>query len=258
MIFSLPFYMAAAFIVSRKEGNVKLTLRQWLYILFLGIVGYYLSSLFDFIGLQYVSAGLERLILFLYPTFVVLINVILFKQKLSRPQVIAVILTYAGIGIAYIGELKFEFDKPGFLWGSFLIFLCAITFSIYTAGSGRVIPQIGAAKFTAYAMLTTTIGVFIHFIIAGNATALNEGSEMWWYGILLAIVATVVPSFLVSEGVKRIGSSNAAIISCIGPVSTILQAWLILGERIYIAQIIGTVFVIGGVLLIGKRSGTMS
>ena len=166
---------------------------------------------------------------------------------------LALILTYVGIAIAYFGELKFEIDNPGFLWGSFLIFLCAITFSIYIAGSGRVIPQIGAAKFTAYAMLTATMGVFIHFLVAGNINTLDQGTELWWYGILLAIVATVVPAFLISEGMKRIGSSNVAIISCIGPVSTILQAWFILGEKIYIAQIIGTVFVIGGVLLIGRK-----
>ena len=252
MIFSLPFYLAAAFIVSTKETNVKLTGKQWIYLLLLGIFGYYLSSLFDFIGLQYVSAGLERLILFLYPTFAILINAIVFKQKMSRIQIIALLLTYTGIMIAYLGELKLEAVHPGFLWGSFLIFLCAITFSIYIAGSGRMIPIIGAAKFTAYAMLTATAGIFIHFLLAGRIAALGQGMSLWWYGILLALVATVIPTFMISEGMKQIGSSNVAIISSIGPVSTILQAWLILGEKIYMGQIIGTMLVIVGVLLIGR------
>ena len=254
MVFSLPFYLVAAFIVSNKETNVRLTGRRWVYILLLGIFGYYLSSLFDFIGLQYVSAGLERLILFLYPTFAILINAIVFKQKMSRAQIIALLLTYAGIMIAYLGELRLDADHPGFLWGSFLIFLCAITFSVYIAGSGRIIPIVGAAKFTAYAMLIATGGIFIHFLFAGRIASLGQGMSLWWYGILLALVATVIPTFMISEGMNRIGSSNVAIISSIGPVSTILQAWMILGERIYTGQIIGTVLVIVGVLLIGRET----
>ena len=103
MLFSLPFYIGAAWIAHRKEGVVKLTRKQWGWVLTMGIFGYYLSSLFDFIGLQYVSAGLERLILFLYPTFAVLINTFYFKTKLSRIQVLALLLTYIGIGTAYWG-----------------------------------------------------------------------------------------------------------------------------------------------------------
>jgi len=100
MIFSLPFYLIAAFIVSGQESNVKMSRKQWGIVFFLGLFGYYLSSLFDFIGLQYISAGLERLILFLYPTFAVLINAFVFRQKMQRNQKLALLLTYAGIGIA--------------------------------------------------------------------------------------------------------------------------------------------------------------
>lgn len=254
MIFSLPFYLIAAFMISSKEGNVKMSGQQWFYIMLLGVFGYYLSSLFDFIGLQYISAGLERLILFLYPTFVVLINAIIYKQKINRKQQIALLLTYSGIGLAYLGELSIDTSNPNFLWGSFLIFICAITYSIYIVGSGRLIPQIGPAKFTAYAMLSATAGIFLHFLLRGEFNMLVQSEGLLWYGLLLAIVATVIPTFMLSSALKKIGSNNVAIISSIGPVSTIVQAHYFLGEDIFTEQILGTVFVVAGVLLLSIKS----
>ena len=125
MAFSLPFYPGVAFFAGNQKDNVHFTRRQWLSIAVLGLFGYYISSFLDFEGLQFISAGLERLILFLYPTFVVLINAFLFRQKITGIQKIALLLTYAGIGIAYFGEMKVDFSNPGFLSGSFFNFsLC--------------------------------------------------------------------------------------------------------------------------------------
>lgn len=254
MLFSLPFYIGAAWFASSKKDNVRLSGKQWLYIIGLGLFGYYLSSLFDFMGLKYISAGIERLILFLYPTFAVLINVVIFREKISKLQKIALLLTYSGIVLAYIGELTIDTGNPNFFLGSFLIFLCSITFAIYTVGSGRVIPTVGVTKFTAYVMLASTSGIFLHFLLAGKYEILDRSSEFIWYGILLAIIATVIPSFLISAGMKKIGSNNVAIISSIGPVSTILQAHFILNEPIFVAQIVGTLLVVSGVVLIGWKS----
>ncbi len=254
MIFALPFYLAVAFIWGRRKDNVRMNRRQWGYIVLLGLCGYYLSSFLDFAGLQYISAGLERLILFLYPTFAVLINVFVFKQSISKRQICALIITYAGIAFAFYGELNLDNSNPNFFWGSFLVLMCAVTFSFYIAGSGRIIPVIGAAKFTAYAMLAATGGIFIHFLFASEFTSLNTGSGLWWYGLALGLVATVIPSFLISNGMKRIGSNNVAIISGIGPVSTIIQAHYFLGENIFFEQLAGTALVIIGVLLIGWKS----
>jgi drug/metabolite transporter (DMT)-like permease len=251
MIFSLPFFVAAAFLTSGKKENTPLTKKQWTYIILLGLVGYYLSSLLDFIGLQYISAGLERLILFLYPTFTVLINAVIFRLKVSRVQGLALFLTYCGLGIAYLSELHGVTINQNFFFGSFMILLCAITFSIYIVGSGRLIPQVGATKFTAYAMLASTGGILVHFLIGGNRLSVNQNSSYYWYGLLLAIVATVIPSFLISNGMKRIGSNNVAIISSIGPVSTILLAHFVLGEPVSFMQFAGTGLVIVGVALIG-------
>ncbi|HEV8080079.1 MAG TPA: DMT family transporter [Chitinophagaceae bacterium] len=253
MLFALPFYIAIGLFASNKKSNVYFTRRQWIYILLLGLTGYYVSSLCDFIGLQYVSAGLERLILFIYPTLAVLLNAIIFRQKVNGYQKLAMVLTYLGIGITFWGEMKIDSSNPQFFLGSFFCFLCAITFAIYLVGSGKMIGETGATKFTSYAMIAAASGIFIHYFATGK-TVHHMDSNLLLYGFLLGIFATVIPTFCMSNGIKKIGSSNAAIISSIGPVSTILQAHFILGERITGAQIIGTVLVIIGVLLIGWRT----
>jgi drug/metabolite transporter (DMT)-like permease len=254
MICSLPFYIAAALLVRRTKNATPLSAKQWQQLFILGLFGYYLSSFLDFEGLQYVSAGLERLILFLFPTFVVLINRWYFKQPITNVQRWSLLLTYAGIAVAFMGELQMEITTPGFLWGCLLIFCCAVTYSIYIAGSGRLIPIVGATRFTAYAMLAATAGVLAHFLLAGNINTIQQAdSTVWLYGLLIAVVATVIPSFLVSLGMKKIGANNAAIVASIGPVSTILQAHFILGEKITAIQIVGTLLVIAGVLMIGWK-----
>ena len=270
MLLSLPFYLVAAFWGSRKEGNVRMSGRQWFWVIVLGLLGYYVSSFLDFVGLQYISAGLERLILFLYPSFAVLINAVAFHQRISRLQVGALALTYIGIGIAYFGELHIDAGNPNFYWGSFLVFLCAITYAFYLSGTGRMVPVLGAAKFTTYSMLTATGAVLLHFFLravlapgVGAATVapghfpipIGPGSgALWGYGVLLALVATVIPSFMLSAGMKRIGANNAAIVTSIGPVSTILQAHFFLGDKIFPEQVVGTVLVIIGVLMIGWKN----
>ncbi|TDN38771.1 DMT family transporter [Hymenobacter sp. UV11] len=255
MVFALPFYATVAIVVSGKRTNVRMTRSQWGLVILLGMLGYYVSSLLDFMGLQYVSAGLERLLLFLYPSFVVFINAVIFKQRITPIQKWALLLTYLGIAIAYVGELTLDTSRQGIYWGSFLVFLCAITYSMYIAGSGKLIPLVGANKFTAYAMLAATAGIFAHFALVGNSQLLVAGQGLWGYGLLLAVFSTVLPSFLISQGLKRIGANNVAIISGIGPISTIAQAHFFLREPIFAAQIGGTVLVVCGVLLLSwKRS----
>ena len=259
MLTSLPFYAVTAFWISRRDDNVRMNARQWTGIIVLGLLGYYLSSLFDFIGLQYISAGLERLILFLYPSFSVLINGLAFRQRITRTQYLALALTYTGIGIAYFGELRIDTANAGFYWGSFLVFLCAITYAMYLSGMGRVVPDVGASKFTSYSMLAAIPAVLLHYFVKQAATGTPmlplgpDAGMLWGYGLALALVATVIPSYLISAGMKRIGANNAAIVTSIGPVSTILQAHFFLGEKIFAEQIAGTILVIIGVLLVGWR-----
>ena len=254
MLFSLPFYVVIGIIASQKMGVEKLSGKQWFYVALMGILGYYLSSLFDFIGLQYVSAGLERLILFLYPTFSILLNTWFFKSKLTKIQLIALLLTYSGIGLAYFGELKIDTSNPNFYYGSLMIFLCSITYSFYLVGTGRMVDKVGATRYTAYAMLFATIGIFVHYALTKPLTGFVFTPSLIGYSLALAMIATVIPSFMISNAMKRIGSNNVSIITSIGPVSTILQAHFILNEKIMTEQIIGTLLVLIGVILIGWKS----
>ena len=254
MLFALPFYLVIAWVSSRKEGSVSITLKQWFYIGLMGLFGYYISSLFDFIGLQYITVGLERLILFLYPTFSVLLNTLIFKIKLNRTQLVALLLTYIGIGLAYFGEFKLDTANPNFFFGSLMIFLCSITYSFYLVGTGRLVNKVGATRYTTYAMLFATLGIFVHYAISRSVTSFVFTPMLIGYGSALAIIATVIPSFMISNAMKKIGSNNVSIITSIGPVSTIVQAHFILGEKIFMEQILGTILVVIGVLLIGWKS----
>jgi drug/metabolite transporter (DMT)-like permease len=254
MLFSLPFFVGSAAVASSKSTNTKFTLPQWLGVAVVGMLGYYVSSYLDFVGLQYISAGMERLILFIYPTLVLLITAVFFGTKIRRRQWIAVGITYAGLLLAFWSEVDFSATQdPDFFWGSLLIFICAITYAIYIAGSGQLIPLVGAAKFNSYAMSFACLGVLAHFVILKDVSLFNLSGEIYIYSILMAIGATVIPSYLITEGIKRIGSDNAAIVGSVGPVSTILQAYFLLLEPIYFWQLIGTGLILVGVLMIGKK-----
>ncbi|MEP7268583.1 MAG: DMT family transporter [Saprospiraceae bacterium] len=250
MLFAFPFFVVTGLIsLSKAKGNLPTT-RQWLYIFILGILGYYLSSLLDFLGLQFITAGLERLILFLYPTFVVLINAVLFKEKINRKQIWALGLSYFGLLITFWHEMHVGILPEHLVLGSSLIFLCAITFAGYIVGTGRLVKKVPPILFTSFSLIASTAGVFIHYIISGKFGLNDLHGNMVVYGMWLGIIATVIPNFLVSMGIKSIGANNAAILSAIGPVSTIILAYFFLGEKMDFFQIIGTLFVICGILLV--------
>ena len=219
----------------------------------IGCLGYYVSSLLDFLGLQYVTAGIERLILFIYPTLVLLMNSLFFKQKIKPIQWLAVFITYIGLSLAFFSEVNFEsVQEDNFLWGSFLIFVCAFTYAAYIVGSGKLIPLVGAVKFNSYAMSFACAGVLFHFFVTSNQTLVEFPSQVYVYSLLMATLSTVIPSYLVSLGIKRIGSDNTAIVGSIGPVSTILLAYFFLAESISFLQIAGTALILFGVLLISR------
>jgi drug/metabolite transporter (DMT)-like permease len=253
MLFSLPFFVVSAFFSSRKSENVKFTTLQWLGVALIGCLGYYASSLLDFLGLQYVSAGIERLILFIYPTLVLLISALVFKVRINIYQGIAIVITYSGLLLAFWGEASVDTSGENFLKGSMLIFACAITYAMYIVGSGRLIPAVGASKFNSYAMTFACIAVLIHFMIVNDNSLFDLETKVYWYSIAMALIGTVIPSYLVSEGIKRIGSENAAIVGSIGPVSTIIQAYFFLREPVLALQIAGTIFILFGILMITRK-----
>ena len=260
MLFSLPFYVAMLLMQwqKHKRNATHQSFMQRSHVLptiLLGLLGYYISSFFDFWGLKHISAGLERVILFSYPTMVVLFGAWFFKEKIQRHQVLALLLSYAGIGVAFAAD----FDQPqtGNVWiGAAFIVGCAITFSLYVLFSGKLVPQVGVSKFTAVAMLSATTAIFLHYFVMGGAVQqlLSFSPQVYGYMLLMAVFTTVVPSLLVSAGLKRVGSSNVAIISSVGPIVTIFQAWYFLGEPFGWQQAIGTVLVVAGVLWVSKKT----
>jgi drug/metabolite transporter (DMT)-like permease len=155
--------------------------------------------------------------------------------------------------VAFWGEVTFEGQLQNFYLGVACIFACAITYAIYIVGSGKLIPAIGAAKFNSYAMSFAAIAVVIHFFIANDNSLLNVDNKVYVYSFLMAIIGTVIPSYLVAHGIKMVGSGNAAIIGSIGPVSTIVQAYFFLEEPIHLLQLLGTALILAGILIISKK-----
>jgi drug/metabolite transporter (DMT)-like permease len=250
--FSAPFFAFGAFggRLSARFGQKSppaLSRRDALSILGLGVLGYYLASLTDFIGLRYISAGLERLILFIYPTLVVLIETWLFKARLGRRQIWALVITYAGIAFAFHGELgNYGSDVPrGAAW----VFACALTYALYILGAGRMVPKLGSQRFTALALLAAAGATLTHAAVIG-AKILGLPLAVYEIGFVMALLATVLPAFLLARGIALIGSGPAAIISTVGPVSTILLAYFFLQEPLSGTELVGTALVIFGATLV--------
>lgn len=251
MLFSLPFFLLAASISGRqaKYKEHRLTKKDWRSLLLLGVAGYYLASLLDFMGLQYITAGLERLILYVYPTLVLLIGALFYGQPVCRWQVLALLFSYAGIGIAFSEGLAMS-GGSHFALGAALVFGSALSYAIYLVGSGQLLPRIGTLRFTSLAMTAACLAVLTHHGIIFHWRLFHFPIEVYGLALLMALIATVIPSFMISEGIRVIGSGNASIVGSIGPISTIVLAYFILGEKLGLMQCLGTVLVILGILLI--------
>ncbi len=260
LLFALPFYL---FSIARQSRNAASAIAQkdWFWLVFMGLIGFYVSAWLDFAGLKYVPAAIERLILFIYPSIVLLVTALVFKQKINRYQYIALLLTYFGIALA-VGEEALRnsahhtpLSNSDFWKGALLVFGCALTYSLYMLIGGRIIQRIGAIRVTNWAMVFATLGIIVHFLLYYEIKDLLRFSRQLYLTILImSFLATVLPSYLLSWSIRHIGSDNAAIINCVGPISTILQAFLFLGEPITIIQLLGTIFVLWGVLLIGSKN----
>ena len=252
MLIAFPFYLIALWL--SNPPKVSISKNQYLWAIAMGLLGYYASSLFDFVGLQYISAGIERIILFIYPTLSVIINRIIYKVKISRIQFIAIGVTYLGIGIAYWGEFQQMPETQNFVYGSLMVLMCGITYAFYLVGTGKLVPVMGASRYTSVAMLAASFGIFVHYLVNATYQQTSLIPELpipiLGFIVALGLIATVIPSFLLNWGMKQVGSNNLAIITSIGPVATLFQTNFILGEPFTWYQFIGTALVIIGVLLI--------
>ena len=254
MLLSLPFFVAMAWWSSRDGHREPLTMREWLLVVVMGLAGYYLASLLDFLGLQYISAGLERLTLFLYPTFVVLISAMFFHRPISRRDLCALVLSYAGIGLVFWQDLKINQDG-GVVLGSLLVLASALSYAIYLIGSGALVHKLGALRYTAYASIVSCIAVLLQFALTRNLNDLDQPPAAYGYGVAMAVFSTVLPVWLMSEGIRRVGSSRASMIGTVGPILTIGMGHAFLNERVTLVQMAGALLVLAGVAVISvKRS----
>ncbi|MFT4761230.1 MAG: drug/metabolite transporter (DMT)-like permease [Paraglaciecola sp.] len=255
MGFALPFFIAIAWHSNRKSATKStLTKKDYGFIFLFGILGFYVASLFDFFGLKYVTASLERVVLFTYPTLVLLLSFLFLKKKITRIEAFALILTYIGIGIAMYENFTMP-EGDNVLFGCGLVFMAALAYAIYLIGSGKMLTKMGTLQYNSLAMLSACSAILLHHAVVYNFQLFHFAKEVYFFAFLMAIFSTVLASFLVTAGVRIIGASKASIISGIGPISTIVLAYIFLGERLSWLQWIGTIVVIAGVMLITLNKG---
>lgn len=247
MLFSLPVFAAVA-LWKMRTGPPLSKQDRWR-IVVLGLLGYYLSSYLDFLGLQYISVGLERLILFLTPTFVLLANVVIFKRRVKRAQWAALGLAYCGIVLVFVHDLA---GGSGGSWsstfvGSLLVLGSAISYAVYLLGTGEMVSRIGSLRLVAYAMCVSSVACIAQFFLLRPAGMLVQPAEVYWLSLVNGVFCTIFPVFMTMAAVQRIGAATASQAGMIGPVSTLFLGALILGEPVTGVQVAGTGLVLVGI-----------
>ena len=249
MLFSLPFFAAIALWKTRTEA--PLPRAEQIRIVLLGLIGYYLSSFLDFIGLQYISAGLERLILFLTPTFVLLISVLFLKKKIGRLQWMALLISYVGIMLVLLHDVKA--GGSDVTKGSLFVLASALSYSLYLLWSGELVQRVGAMRLVAYAMCVSSAACIIQFFLLRPVSMLVQPAPVYVLSMINAVVCTVLPVFLTMAGVARIGAATASQAGMVGPVSTLFMGALLLSEPITAVQLMGTGLVLSGIYLLSNK-----
>lgn len=251
MLTALPVYLIVQSFYGLSLNGSKIRRRHWLEVVIAAFLGYYLASFLDFWGLQYVDASIERLILFTYPTFIVLIARFWLKERITVRQVGAIALSYAGLILVFIPQMADLSIDSHFMTGVFAILGCAIAFAVYMIMSQRLIPVVGTTRYTNVAMIFACVFVLAHYRITNDwSEILEHQAQVYYYGAAMGIIATVIPSYFMNHAIQRIGASRTGIIASIGPVSTIALAYIFLNERLVVIQWLGAICIIMAVTFI--------
>jgi len=259
MALSLPVFVLVAWLLSRQDHGSRnkgaaLAPRDWAQLAGLGFVGYYLASFLDFLGLQYVGAGIGRLISFLYPTMVVLLSLVWLKRRPAPREIAALVITYAGIALVVSGQVGQTVSERLFIFGVLLCFANAMSYAVYLVAGGELTRRIGSMRFTAYTMIAATLPAVLQFVAIEPAGSLDLPREIWAYVLVMVVFATIVPVFLVAEALKRIGANHFAILGGVGPVLTVIAGAVGLEEPVTLLQVAGSILVISGVLLVSLKA----
>ncbi len=251
MGFALPVFMWVGLAEQRRAG-ANLTSGDWRRLFLLGMLGYYGASILDFWGLQYISAGLERLILFTYPTLTIMIGVLFQGKPFSRREALAVVLCYSGIGFAFIHDLGLAEAREVWIGGA-LVFGSSVSYALYLSGSAPMIGRLGAMRFSALAMLMSSAVTLLHFSLVQPFSAFVQPLPVYGWGLAMALFATVVPVFAQSAAIRRLGAGRASLFGMVGPMLTIGFGWWLLDESISLAQMAGAALVVAGILIVSRR-----
>jgi drug/metabolite transporter (DMT)-like permease len=249
MLLALPLFLALAWWAGR--GRPSLTARDWRVVVGLGFCGYYLASFLDFAGLQYITASLERLILYLNPTLVMLLGWVLFKRRVTRGQLAAFAVSYLGILVVFGAELRLE--GRDVLLGSALVFGSALSYAVYLVYSGQEVQRLGSLRLTGLATsVACVLCIAQYLVLRPVGTALALPAAVWGLSVLNAVACTFAPVLMMMMAIERVGASVASQAGMVGPVFTILLGALLLGEPFTVWVAAGTVLVMAGVAWLAK------
>ena len=251
MCSALPFFLLLCWM--NRHHNRNITGKDWGWLVIAGLIGYYFSSWLDFAGLMYISASLERIILFLYPTLTVIATSFIYKQKLNFKTIIAIGLSYGGTVIVMLQEQSTVPHEGNFWLGASLVFASAVCFALYLLMTPRLIEKFGSWNYTGLALSIACIGTLTHFMIATPQPIqlINQlPSQVIWYGVALGLFVTVLPTILIAQSISRLGAAQSAMIGSIGPILTIILAVALLGEHMNAIQWLGCLLNIIGVMMI--------
>src|SRR5918993_4498104 len=237
MTLSLPFFPAVGW--WRRRDEPRLDARDWAAVMGLGFLGYYGASFLDFVGLQWVGAGVGRLILFLFPTLVLLLSFLFLHKTPTRREIAALLLSYAGIALVVSNQIGAGAEGRLFLFGVLLVFASALLYAVYLVAGSQVVKRVGSMRFTAYSMATATVPAVLQFLLLESEESLQLPGAVWGYAIVLATLSTVLPVFLQAEALRRIGANHFALIGAVGPVSVAITSALGLDEPFTWVQAVG-------------------
>jgi drug/metabolite transporter (DMT)-like permease len=248
MLFALPLFVALAWWAGR--GKARLTPRDLRVVAGLGFCGYYLASFLDFAGLQYISASLERLILYLNPTIVLFLGAVLFKRSVQLAQLLALALSYAGVLLVFGHEA--QLTGADTLLGAGLVFGSAVAYAVYLVYSGAEVQRLGALRLTGWATSVACVLCILQFVLLRPLDAALVAPAVIWLSLLNATLCTFAPVIMVMLAIERVGATLTAQTGMIGPLSTILMGVWLLGEPFNGWILAGTGLVLSGVWLLAR------
>lgn len=253
MLLALPFFMAMVWWTQHRKGSVpvRLSVREWLGVVWLGFCGYYLASFLDFAGLQYISASLERLILYLYPTLVLLLGILLYGRRASRHQWMGMAVSYAGVVAVFAHEVRLTGADAGL--GAALVFGSAVSYALYLSYSGELVRRLGALRLVGLASCVACVLCVGQFALLRPLSVVMElPADVWYLSVVNASLCTVLPVLLVMLSIERIGSALASQAGMVGPMSTLVMAALVLDEPLSPWLLLGTALVMSGVFICSR------